>query len=251
MFADPPLGSQAAARVPVAAGSALWRGSDLLLGVALLIGGTLGLGLVLGVYAAVSGADVERGVAAAALTLAFELGLGGIVALLAWRRRLGPRALGFVRPRRLAPLWLALGGVYVSLIAYQLLLDALAELGLDVSGLGEGNALPIEEGASRAELALLGLSVVVGAPLGEELFFRGLLFRGLQGLWGWWPALGGSALLFAAFHLNVSVLVPFLAVGALLAWAYRASGSLWVPIAVHAAFNGVSFALTLLLDGGG
>ncbi len=40
-------------------------------------------------------------------------------------------------------------------------------------------------------------------------------------------------------------------VGALLAWSYEASGSLWVPIGVHALFNGASFALQLALDGAG
>ena len=53
--------------------------------------------------------------------------------------------------------------------------------------------------------------------------------------------------LFGVFHVNLSVLVPFSFVGALFAWAYEESGSLWVTIAAHAGFNGVSFAVTLLL----
>jgi uncharacterized protein len=46
-------------------------------------------------------------------------------------------------------------------------------------------------------------------------------------------------------HFNVSVVVPFFAIGVLFAWIYRKSGSIWTPIAAHAIFNGLSFAVTV------
>ncbi|MSQ36172.1 MAG: CPBP family intramembrane metalloprotease [Dehalococcoidia bacterium] len=242
MFADPPL--EAAGPAPPCGE---WRSSDLLLGAALLAASIVGLTALLAVYAA----DLDGGGVTAAATLAFEVGLGGIVALLAWRRGLRPRDLGFVRPRRWRPLGLAWAGVYVALVAYQLVLALIAQLGVDTSGLSEGNALPLGDDVGAVKLSLLALSVVVGAPLGEELFFRALLYRGLRRLWGVLPGIAASAVLFAGFHLDLSVLVPFVLVGALLAWSYEASGSLWVPITVHALFNGASFALQLALDGAG
>jgi len=245
VFADPPL--EAAGPEPP---RGEWRANDLLLGAALLVASIVGLSILLAAYAAVSGSDLEGGVVVAAATLGFELGLGAIVVGLAWRRGLRARDLGVVRPRRWWPLGVAWLGIYAALIAYQLALMALEAVGVETSGLSDGNALALD-GVGGAELTVLGLSVVAGAPLGEELFFRGLLYREFRRLWGVAPGIAVSAAVFAAFHLDVGVLVPFVMVGALLAWAYEASESLWVPVAVHGLFNGASFALQLALDGAG
>ena len=88
---------------------------------------------------------------------------------------------------------------------------------------------------------LLGGVVLVGflAPAGEELYFRGLIYRWLRDQWGPAPAAPLSALLFAGAHfyypLPHMLLVALL--GLVLAIAYERSGSLWVPIGIHAAQN--------------
>ena len=60
-----------------------------------------------------------------------------------------------------------------------------------------------------------------------------------------------SGLLFSAFHVNLSVLLPFTLVGALFAWGFEASGSLWTSIAAHFLVNGLGFMATLARLGGG
>ena len=89
-------------------------------------------------------------------------------------------------------------------------------------------------------IALLTLLAVVMAPLFEELFFRGFLFRGLANSWGW--VAGGlvSAVAFGSAHMQLSVMIPLCALGFLLAWVYKQTGSLWTSIALHAIFNAIS-----------
>jgi membrane protease YdiL (CAAX protease family) len=94
-------------------------------------------------------------------------------------------------------------------------------------------------------MVVLGVAVVLVAPLSEELFFRALVFRGLRGYWRLLPSLAVSGVLFGAFHGNVSVVLPFAFIGALFAWGYEESDSLWIPIVAHALVNGLSFALSV------
>ncbi len=88
-------------------------------------------------------------------------------------------------------------------------------------------------------LALFGLTTVIFAPVAEELLFRGLVLRRLLSF-GQWPAITGSAALFAAWHASPAVL-PLLLIGGILGWLYLRSATLWQPIAFHVLFNVVSF----------
>ena len=219
-----------------------WRVSDLLLGVGGLLGSLLVVFGLIGLAVALGAEGRDRDLWAAGATVGFEASLAGLVLLLARRRGIGLGELGLCRPARWGLLPAALIGAYVMLGLYQALLVLLEALGIDASALDGGNPLPSDADQGIATLALLGVAVVVAAPLGEELFFRGLLFRGLRGYWRVLPALALSGLLFGLFHVNPSVLVPFTAVGMVFAWAMEQSESLWIPIAAHAAFNSLAFA---------
>jgi membrane protease YdiL (CAAX protease family) len=89
-------------------------------------------------------------------------------------------------------------------------------------------------------IALFALTAIVVAPVFEETFFRGFLFQGFSRSWGPLPGALASAGLFALAHQQLSVFVPFLALGLVLAWVFYRSGSLWANITVHASFNGIS-----------
>lgn len=93
-----------------------------------------------------------------------------------------------------------------------------------------------------AALALYGIATVIAAPLSEEAFFRGFLFSGALS-WGFWPAAGFSALLFALAHTDAGAVIPFFLIGLLIAWLYWRTGCLWDAIAFHVLFNGLSFIL--------
>ena len=91
----------------------------------------------------------------------------------------------------------------------------------------------------------LGATVVLVAPVAEELYFRAFLFRAARPRLGVLAAALLSGALFAVFHANLAVLLPFTLVGALFAWGFEASGSLWTSIVAHFLVNGLGFLATL------
>ena len=248
-YAPRMVGSHAAAplvvRSPLGPGlrPPLWQWRDLGAGAAVTVAGFAGLAVAITLTRAGGGV----GALVAGAMLLFELTLIATVLVLAARRGLTFADLGFVAPRRWRILAIAWVGAYVILFVYQAVLLVLQALGLPVQGLAEGNTIPLDAALGPLVILMIGLAVVVAAPFGEELLFRALFFRGMRGYWRFMPAAWASGLLFALFHVNLSVVVPFALIGALFAWAYEESGSLWVAIVAHGGLNGVSFVITLLL----
>ncbi len=85
-------------------------------------------------------------------------------------------------------------------------------------------------------IAIAIFSFVVLAPISEELFFRGILYRGLKSSL---PYLSGyiSAFLFAIVHGNVGAFVPLFAFALILSTLYERTGSIIAPMICHGAFN--------------
>lgn len=98
------------------------------------------------------------------------------------------------------------------------------------------------------QIALLAIGLVVLAPLGEELLFRGLLLDGFRRRVAFPAAAGITGVLFAAAHLDAWLIWPraiaLALIGFLLAELYRRRGFLTV-ITAHAGLNAV--ALTALV----
>ena len=184
------------------------------------------------------------------VTIFWEASFAGVVLALALRRGATLHSLGFRKPERWGPLPILVVASYSILLGYGLVILLLKELGLDVSWLEGGNQLEFIEGESSfpllVTLLIAGIAVTVAAPLAEELFFRGLVYRALSEIWSPTLAIFVSGLLFGAFHLNLAVLIPFTILGMLLAWGFRASGSIWVPIAAHFTINSLSFTVTVI-----
>ena len=111
------------------------------------------------------------------------------------------------------------------LVVQQAGLDWLAPPPLPATLSGEEAILP----------AFLVLSVV--GPLAEEAFFRGFVFTGLACKWGVPVGALVSAMLFAALHGQLGLLVPAFAAGLLFVWAFRKSGSLWPAVLAHTVQN--------------
>lgn len=175
-------------------------------------------------------------VIAVTVAAAFSLGKYG----------LRPSAWGLVRPPRLR--WGLIFGVlvtcYVVLFAYGLIVDVLG-----IKGLKPESNVPESFFAYPAVVPLAVVLVIVIAPLCEEMFFRGFLFRGLWSRFGVWPAIVASGFLFALIHFtgvdSIGLILPFTVVGILFAWLVYRTGSLWNSIAVHFLFNSVSMIANL------
>ncbi len=102
---------------------------------------------------------------------------------------------------------------------------------------------PARELAERAHgwgVIVFVIMVVVVAPITEELFFRGLVFGALSRIMPAWAAIGVSALIFAAVHLQLLQSIALFLLGAVLAFLVHRTGRLGPAIIAHAAFNGVT-----------
>ena len=89
-------------------------------------------------------------------------------------------------------------------------------------------------------VVLLVLIVVIGAPIVEELFFRGLLLRSAERKWGKVWAVIVSSLVFGAVHLQPLQFPALVAVGAVFALLTLRTGRLGPAIFAHVAFNAVA-----------
>ncbi|GAB3136557.1 CPBP family intramembrane glutamic endopeptidase [Microbispora hainanensis] len=96
-------------------------------------------------------------------------------------------------------------------------------------------------GSVTGMIGLLGF--MAAAAVTEELMFRGVLFRIVEQWTGTWIALGLSGLVFGLMHLGsehaslwgaIAIAVES---GGMLAAAYAATRTLWLPIGLHFGWN--------------
>ncbi|MGI5158723.1 lysostaphin resistance A-like protein [Microbispora sp. CA-102843] len=96
-------------------------------------------------------------------------------------------------------------------------------------------------GSVTGAIGLLGF--MAAAAVTEELIFRGILFRIVEERTGTWIALALTGLLFGLMHLgnqNASLwgaVAIAIEAGSMLAAAYAATRTLWVPIGLHFGWN--------------
>lgn len=184
--------------------------------------------------------DVTLGVTLVAL-LGQWTGLVGAVLLATRRKGSGDLRADFglqVERRDLGVGLLA--GVLCQLVLIPLLYLPLDLLGadLDVSE----KARETTDLGRGAGLALLALFIVVGAPLVEELFFRGLLQRAVDRRFGPRWAVAVSSVAFGITHFQPVQLLGLVAFGVVLAVLAQRAGRLGPALVAHVAFNATSVA---------
>ncbi|MFM8514986.1 MAG: lysostaphin resistance A-like protein [Actinomycetota bacterium] len=209
---------------------------------------TVALSVVLAVIAGVVALvwDLRLGIAVIAGIVAPWIGLLGWPLLCTRLRGNGPRIdLGL----RLT--WSDVGlGVGVGFLGL-LLAGAIALLTQGV--VGEFNsaageiALELQDEGTLAMFAF-AVAVMVGAPIVEEIAFRGMVFnslrkRGLSAVW----TIAVTALVFAAFHLEPVRFFILLPIGVLYGWLRWRTGALGAPIIAHMVNNGPAAVVLLLV----
>jgi hypothetical protein len=163
--------------------------------------------------------------------------------------------LGAARLRRSVPVssYLALrpvgGGELLRFLGFALLLAG----GIDgltwLSGRPLVPEVMMETYRSARSPLLYWSAMAVAAPLSEEFLFRGFLFTGiLHSRLGAAGAVLITSFIWAGIHLQYEpfYLVVVFAVGLLLGYARLATGSLAVPLGMHALLNLVATAETVL-----
>ena len=224
--------------------------------IALYLSGQLGLQLVAALVLVRTGvldpSSLDPGAGGAALlTLVVASQLAGLLAVLVLLRRrgilLGP-VLGRMRPlgRHLRlGVGLGVGAILGSTIVVGILVALTgSEATPDQVLTGAITETPLQ-------LLLAVVAAVVLAPLAEELLFRGLLHRALRSRLRIVPAAAISSVLFALVHVDVAfsqplALVGLTLVGAIMAVAYERTGSLLVPVVIHAVHNAITIVAVVV-----
>ncbi|MBR3682978.1 MAG: CPBP family intramembrane metalloprotease [Tidjanibacter sp.] len=154
------------------------------------------------------------------------------IAYIVWLRRKAQRPSALHLGVRRVNLPILLWGVAV-LLASSVVLEPLLLL------------FPKEEYQNVTDMVGLGgwaiLSVVVCAPILEEILFRGLIFESCRERFGSGAAVLISALLFGLVHgVPVQIINAFV-VGLIFGYIYLRTGSLLSVIILHAINNGIAY----------
>lgn len=182
------------------------------------------------------------------MVLAFGLQAVGLILsftlLGAYRQGIG---LGEAGLRMVSWVWLLIGtavalGAMPVRIAIGLIVMLLIDPSLESLQGGAANpfALPDVTLASAALMTVIGGLLI---PIGEEMFFRGVLYRWLRIHSGVWAAALISGAIFGAAHIFPPTAAAAFVLGVIMALTYEYSRSLWVPIIVHAVNNTIIFGL--------
>lgn len=92
---------------------------------------------------------------------------------------------------------------------------------------------------------LFAFVTAIAAPFTEELFFRGFLFKGFRQKYGWVRALLLSSAIFALFHGQIATLIPTFLLGALFAYLYQRTESVYPGMILHIAVNSMGACVFL------
>jgi membrane protease YdiL (CAAX protease family) len=168
-----------------------------------------------------------------------------VVVLLLARGLPRETALGLRRPASWPrALGLVLAG-YVVILAIAYVLDLVLQAG------EEQGLVPEEWEPSRAAPFVANFLVVaIVAPVVEELTYRGLGYGAIRAAWGSAAAVVVTSLAFGLAHGLVVALPVLTLFGVVLALVRARTESVYPPIVLHAAFNGIALlAAVTLVEG--
>lgn len=109
---------------------------------------------------------------------------------------------------------------------------------------------PLMEPLQSDAFWLFALAIVVGAPLSEELLFRGFLLSALaRSRLGFFGAALLTTLGWTVLHAGYSGLglVEVFLAGLLFSWLLWRTGNLWVPLICHGFYNGMVLLAIIIL----
>ncbi len=136
---------------------------------------------------------------------------------------------------------ICLGATYIVSIIFDNLFEILKSMGMYVADLSQ--PLPTEP----LDLALYGLFTVIGAPIFEEIMFRGIMLTHLK-KYGCIFASVVTGILFGLIHQNHGQMFFAAALGILFGIIALRAGSIIPTIIMHFVVNGFSFLNTIILS---
>lgn len=210
----------------------------------IMIAATLQVLVALGVsFAHVDRTLLVMVVSALTYALAIILTIG--VPLIVRRERSTRQELGLSR----APAWIDVIAAPAGFIVYFIVTVVLA--------VAATYFLPFYDATQVQDVGISGLSdygdyllafftLVVLAPLAEELLFRGYLYGKLRSAMPAWVAIVLTAGVFGYAHGHWNVGIDTFALGLVLATLREYTGNIWASVLVHMLKNGLAFYLLFI-----
>lgn len=175
------------------------------------------------------------------VTLGLVIGLPWVVK----QRRVTPQDFGLDRLPSWTDIWMAPAGlvVYLVISAGLIFLATLLLPSFDVGQVQNTGFGPLNQ---RYEYILAFFTLVVIAPVAEEILFRGYLFGKLKKFVPIWIAILITSLLFGVIHGNWNVAIDTFSLSVVLCLLRLSTGSLWAPILLHMTKNGIAFYILFI-----
>ena len=92
---------------------------------------------------------------------------------------------------------------------------------------------------------LMIVSLVLLAPLWEELFFRVGIYGALKGRFGFLPAALASSVIFGLIHTSLLAFLPIAVLGFFFVVLYEKYGDIRVSVGAHSVFNFINMMLLI------
>lgn len=175
------------------------------------------------------------------LTLTIVIGLPAIIK----KHKIDFNSFGL---RRL-PSWVDIIMAPVGLIVYFVISVILVTLatsfipGFDAT---ETQSTGFSQLFDRYEYVLAFITLVVVAPVAEEILFRGYLFGRLKKYVPIWVAVLATSVLFGLIHGAWNLALDTFALSIVLCVLRQTTGSLWAPILLHMTKNSIAFYILFI-----
>jgi len=170
------------------------------------------------------------------ITLAIVIGLPWLIK----KRRTNLEEIGLTRLPTWTDIFMAPVGYVIYLILSTILITLATRL-LPWFNSAQAQDTGFSGLAFNYEYVLAFLTLVVVAPVAEEIIFRGYLFGKLKKFLPIWVAILATSLLFGAVHGAWNLAFDTFALSVVMCLLRQSTGSLWAPILLHMSKNGIAF----------
>ena len=102
--------------------------------------------------------------------------------------------------------------------------------------------------SAPSEIFKFIVSIVIVAPIIEEITFRGLFYRTLKKNYSILISSVIVALIFSIVHLNILAFTVLVTLSLFLNYIYEKYGSIFYPILLHSTFNTIMIILIFTND---
>jgi uncharacterized protein len=171
-----------------------------------------------------------------ALTMLIVIGIPWLVK----KQRTSMSDLGLSR----LPTWADIFMTPVGLVVYVILSTALISLATHIFPWFDVNQVQdtgFDQLNFRYEYLLAFITLVIIAPVAEEVLFRGYLFGKLKEFVPVWVAILATSLLFGAVHGEWNLAVDTFSLSVVLCLLRESTGNIWTSILLHMTKNGIAF----------